>query len=206
MKTPRYPLISILLLIAFLVSACGTVQQVDIANLGDMVVQDFNLSGFDEVEVSDFFAVEIRRGDNFQVMVEVEDALMSYLDVVVRGKTLQIGLKSGYSYNFENASHSAEVTLPELVRVEVGNHSNVVLESFESSEDLELNISNHSSVTGEIEASSVRVDVSNHSTLRLSGAAHEVTGEATDFSTVNLWYLKYSIVDVDTDQKSTLKE
>jgi hypothetical protein len=189
-----------------LVSACGTVQQVDIGDIGDTVVQNYDLSGFDEVDISDFFVAEIRRGESYRVMIEAEGALTPYLDVVVRGKTLQIGLKSGYIYNFESASHSAEVTLPKLARVEVGNHSSVVLESFESSEELEVKVSNFSSMTGEIEASRVHVDVSDHSTLRLSGDAHDVTGEASDFSSVNLWYLKYSNVDVDTDQNSTLKE
>lgn len=206
MKSPRYPNISILLLIASLVSACGTVQQVDIADIGDIVVQDYDLSGFVEVEIIDFFEVEIRRGEIFHVVVEAEDALMPYLDVVVRGKTLQIGLKSGYSYNIENASQSAKVTLPELARVEATNHSNIVIERFESSEELEIKVSNFSSVAGDIEVSSVRDDVSNHSTLRLSGAAHEVTGEASNFSTVNLSDLVAVIEDVNVDTNSTLKQ
>jgi hypothetical protein len=191
---------------AVLFSACGSIQQVDIADIGDMVVQDYDLSGFDSVEVSDFFEVEIRLGEIFDVIVEAENALRPYLDVVVRGKTLQIGLKSGYSYNIENASHSAEVTLPELARVEVGNHSNVGIESYESSEDLEFIISNFSSVTGEIEVSSVRVDVSNHSTLRLSGTAQEIRGEASNFSTVNLTDLDVDLVDVSFESNSTLKQ
>lgn len=206
MTRPSYSLISILILMAVLFSACGSIQQVDIADIGDMVVQDYDLSGFDRVEVSDFFEVEIRLGEIFDVIVEAENALTPYLDVVVRGKTLQIGLKSGYIYNIENASQSADVTLPELARVEVGNHSNVGIESYESSEDLEFIISNFSSVTGEIEVSSVRVDVSNHSTLRLSGTVQEVKGEASNFSTVNLSDLDADLVDVNVDTNSTLKQ
>lgn len=206
MKSPRYPLISIFILMVFLISACGTVQQVDIADIGDMVVHDYDLSGFVEVEISDFFEVEIRRGENYRVMIEAENALTPYLDVVVRGKTLQIGLKSGYSYNIENASQSAKLTLPELARVEVANHSSVVIESFESSKELELKVSNFSSVAGDIEANSVRVDVSNHSTLSLSGAADKVTGEASNFSTVNLSDLDADLVDVNIETNSTLKQ
>lgn len=171
-----------------------------------MVVQDYDLSGFDKVEVSDFFMVEVHQGEIFNVMVEAEDALTPYLDVVVRGKTLQIGLKSGYTYNFENASQRVEVTLPILTHAVVGNFSELRLDVFQTEDDLRLEVTDFSLLQGSVEVGNLEVEVSNHSSLNLTGSASQVMGEVTNHSSADLTGLKAAELDIDTDTHSTLSQ
>lgn len=187
-----------------LINACGGTGTVVIPNAGDMVVERYDLSGFQEVEVAGFFEAEITQGERYQVLVEAEQALLPYLEVKVRGGRLQVGLKPGITFNFEDASQRIEVTLPALTRARIGNHSTLQLTGFTVEEPLRLEVADFSTLRGSIDAGEVQVDVTNHSSLILDGSASSVTGQATGFSSADLTGLDAAEVNVDTDTHSTL--
>jgi hypothetical protein len=187
------------------ISACGRTDTVDIPATGDIVIEHYDLSGFDQVEVAGFFKAEVTQGKEFKVLVEAERALFPYLVVRVRGGRLQVGLKPGIIFNFEEASQRVELTLPALSRASIGNHCTMQLVGLSAEETLQLEAADFSTLRGSIEARKVQVDVSNHSSLVLTGSASQVTGKVSDFGSADLADLDATDVDIEADGKSTLK-
>jgi hypothetical protein len=171
---------------------------------GVLVESEFAFTGFSEIEVSDFFEVEIRQGETYQVRVEAVEALLPYLEVVLRGVAVNISLKDGYTYNIDNASHRVEVTLPVLTQARINNHSTMYLMDFEADDSLKLEVGDFSELNGEIEAKDIQVEVSNHSELILSGSASQVRGEVAEFSDADLTDLEAEEVNIDVDTHSSL--
>ena len=177
-----------------------------IEDTGELVQRDYSLDGFSQVEVSDFFTAEVRQGESHRVVVEAEEELLPYLDVDVRGEALQVGLKSGYIFNFENASQRVEVTLPALTRVSISNHGTLILEDFETGETLRVGVVDFGALQGSITAGVVEVEVVDHSDLALSGSASQVIGEVLNHSSADLTDLDVAEVDVAVDRFSTLDQ
>ena len=196
----------VLLGLLILISACAGVEVVEIPATGDIVTKSYDLEGFDQVEVSDFFEAEISQGEGYQVVVEAEQVLVPYLEIDVRGNRLHVGLKTGVTYNFETASQQVEVTLPTLTRAMVGNHSSLQLGGFEIEDDLRLEVDEFSTLDGVVKAAEVWIKVLNHSSLSLSGSATRVTGELQDHSTANLNRFDASEIEVETDTHSSITQ
>jgi hypothetical protein len=189
-----------------LIGACARPETVDIPAVGDTVVERYDLSGFDEVEVAGFFEAQITQGEDYQVVVEAERRLLPYLEVELSGKRLQVGLKSGVLYNFDAASQRVEITLPTLTRARIDNHSDLDLMGIAVDAPLRLEASDFSTLSGAIEAGEVQVEISNHSTLMLKGYALQVAGEVEDHSTADLTGLEAAGVSVETDRHSAVRE
>ena len=171
---------------------------------GELVESEYALGGFSEIAVSDFFKVRVRQGETYRVVVEAVEALTPYLDVRVEGRTLQIGLKSEYTYNLQDTSHSVEVTLPTLTRATVTDFAEVRLDGFTTEDALRLEVADFGSLEGSIDVGNLQVEVSNHGELKLTGAASQVAGQVTDHSDADLSGLEAAALSVDTDAYSTL--
>jgi hypothetical protein len=190
-------------------SACALTDPgsvVEIAGVGDIVAKEYDVSGYDELEVAGFFETEVRRGEEYRLVIEAERALVPYLEVHVHGDRLTIGLKANVRFNFVDATQLVEVTLPALTHIIITNHSSMRLDGFKSEEDLEIEVNDFSSLHGSVVASNLTVKVSNHSVLNLSGSASLVVGEVIDFSSADLTGFKTDEMDIETDTHSTLSQ
>jgi len=157
-----------------------------ITGSGNVVTHEENITGFDKVDASHAFQVDISQGDAFSVVIRIDDNLVQYLEVVKRGSTLNIGLKPGRSYNIRNATMQAEVTMPELTGLELSGASDGTIAGFKSAKGLDVDLSGASSLRGDIEAGDARFDVSGASEVNLRGSAEDVVIDASGASEVDL--------------------
>jgi len=161
-------------------------SEVSITGSGIVVTQEFDLSGFDQVEVSNAFDVEISQGDQFSVVVRVDENVAEYLDVFKQGTTLRIGLKP-HIYSMGNVGPlEAEVTMPRLTGLEASGASGVSVTGFKSTEGLSVEVSGASSLRGDIEAGGVTVDVSGASDVELSGSGGDLVMDVSGAGTADL--------------------
>jgi hypothetical protein len=180
--------------VAMLAVGCGNGDAV--TGSGDLVTKDYDFKDFTRLDVDQDFEVEVTRGDAYQVQVTVDDNLVDSLDVALKGDTLHINLDGG---PYEDTTQTATVTLPELAAVESSGSSEISVEGFSSSDDLELvldgasslelkgmraggasfDVSGASEVTGSAELGEVSMDVRGASTVELegSGAAASLSAE-----------------------------
>ena len=193
--------VSIAILATILLIGCA---QVTITGSGNVVTQEEALSGFDKVDISQSFDVVITQGENFRVVIRVDDNLVEHLDVVKQGSTLKIGLKPNRNYIIRNATMEAEVTMPELVGLELSGNSDANLSGFESTKSLAVDLSGNSDLLGDIQAGDSGFDVSGSSSVRLTGSAGDVTIDASGSSEVDLTDFPASDGTVDTSGSSTV--
>ena len=117
-----------------LMVGCGVVS---VTGSGNVVTQEEAITGFDRLDVSQGFQVAVSQGDSFSVVIRVDDNLVERLNVVKEGSTLKIGLDQVRSY--ENVTLQAEVTLPELVGLDLSGGSRVTASG--SGKDIAINAS-----------------------------------------------------------------
>jgi len=197
----RLVLFTLLVAVPFLTACC---ELPDISGLipasgeamsgsGTLVTEEYTLTGFDKVDVSHGFAVDISQGDTFSVVVSIDDNLVQYLRVEKQGSTLKIGLDPGR--NYRDTLATAEVTMPELTGLELSGASDVSVTDFTSSEALYAEVSGASSLRGDIEAGGVRFDVSGASDIKLRGSGEDLVMDVSGASSADL--ADFPVADAD---------
>ena len=176
-----------------------------IKGAGVLVESEYPITGFSEIDASDFFDVEIGQGETYRVMVEADEAIVPYIDIVGQGKTLRIGLKN-YTYNMENTFQRVEVTLPALTRACISNHTELLLRDIEADNSLTFEVEEFSELHGMVDANNIQVEVDNHSEITLGGSATQVTGDVLNHSGADLTGLEAPEVDVNADRFSTVDQ
>jgi serine/threonine-protein kinase len=186
MKGKLYTLGFGLVLVALLAGCTLAEKVTSITGSGNVVAQEKDITGFDKVDVSQAFKVEIRQGDTFKVVIRIDDNLVEHLEVVKEGKTLKIGLKPVRIYNIRQATMEAQVTMPELTGLELSGASHGTITGFKSTKALDVDVSGASQLRGDVVAGDARFEVSGASQMILSGSAGDVTIDASGASKVDL--------------------
>lgn len=153
---------------------------------GNVVTQEPDLAGFDALEVSHSFRVDVTQGELFHVLLRVDENVLNHLDVRRQGDTLRIGLEPGVGYSTSDLLLEAEVTMPEVTGLVLSGASRTTLDGFRSSRRLEVNVSGASYLTGEIECEDAELEVSGASHVTLDGSAGDIRINASGASSVDL--------------------
>ena len=127
--------ISVLLVIATLLASCGVLSP--LTGSGNVVTQEEAITGFDRLDISEGFQVDVSQGDTFSVIIRVDDNLVEHLRIVKQGNTLKIGLEQTRSYS--DVTLQAEITMPELVGLDLSGGSRVAVSG--SGEDISIDAS-----------------------------------------------------------------
>ena len=151
---------------------------------GDLVTQKYDFSDFTKVEVSSAFKFEINQSASYSVSVTADDNVIEKVQVTKSGDTLKIGLKTITVLG--TVTLQAAVTMPQLRGLEVSGASRGTISDFSSTEDLDIEVSGASKVTGDITAGDADFDVSGASTVQLEGSANDMVADASGASRMNL--------------------
>jgi hypothetical protein len=95
-----------------------------------MVTQEYPLSGFTQVEISDGFDVSIRRGDAFRVNTRFEETAVPYIQMEQVGDTLRIRLEDDRTYHMVNITLDVEITMPELTKLVLEDGADATVTGF----------------------------------------------------------------------------
>jgi len=135
------------------------------------VTREEAFTGFDTLDISHGFTVDMRQAEDFSVVIHVDDNVEKYLEVAKRGSTLQISLKPNFILG--SATLQAEVTMPALTGLELSGGCHGTVTGFESTKALALDLSggSHATLTGS--AGGVTIDASGGSEADLSGLSVE---------------------------------
>jgi hypothetical protein len=192
----------IFILFIALVMVIGCTQ-IPITGSGNVVTQEEPISGFDKVDISQSFEVDISQGENFSVIIRVDDNLVEHLQVVKQDNTLKIGLKPNRNYTASNVTLEAEVTMPELTGLDLSGASQATISGFKSTNDLSVDLSGSSSLVGDIEAAKTNFDLSGSSDANLSGSGQETTIDVSGGSQIDLSNFLVADVTVNASGGST---
>jgi len=213
-KTMNRILIASLILI-LLAGCTGPDIGIGTSGSGNVVSKSFDLTGFSAIDTNSAVQVQVTHGDSYRVEVQVDDNLVSKLDVGVSGKTLHIRFQNG---SYTNYTFKALVTMPELTKATMNGASR--LDGDMAGEDLTLDLNGASRVTltgtagrlkivangaslvqlGSLAAESVDLDANGASRIEVN-AGGAVTGRANGASTITVSGSPTSI-DVETEGAS----
>lgn len=112
---------------------------------GNVLTLEKGLSGFNRVDAGWGFGLDVRQGESFAVTIQIDDNLERYLEAEVRGGVLHLGLKN--IANFGTGSLRADVTMPELVGVNLSGGVTATFSGFGSSRDFAGDFSGASNAT-----------------------------------------------------------
>lgn len=163
-------------LLALLPAAAATVSEPDAVM---METRSFDLPGFDAIEVSWIYQVELAQSPAQSVEVEAPDFVMPYLQVKVRNSTLILdtsGLPRDIRRKVERENYSvrAVVSLPAISKVEMSGASRLFAVGAFQSNSFRMELSGASSMKG-LQMSADRA------TLQCSGASKfQMKGELMD--------------------------
>jgi hypothetical protein len=202
--------VTVVMVVAGLLAGCTIVR-----GSGVLRTEEYDFSDFTKVEVGGSFEVEIVQSDRFSVSIIADDNLFEYIQVSQQGSTLKIRVQPAVV--FLSATYRVEITMPELLGLELSGATRGAITGFESGEDLDIRVSGASSleldgivagdmafdisgasrVTGEITAGDVEYDISGASTVRLQGAAGDMKLDLSGASNAELDGLPVSDADVN---------
>lgn len=184
--------------ILFLSLACNLFNATSITGSGNVVAQLEEISGFDSVDISHSFDVEISQGAEFKVVIQVDDNLVDHLNVVKRGSTLMIGLEPLQNFDLQNVTLKAEVTMPELVGLNLSGASRAQISGFSSAKDFKVGLSGSSYLSGDIVTGDAALDLSGSSYLTLTGSGGDLRVGASGSSEINLadFPVNNAIIDI----------
>jgi hypothetical protein len=115
------------------------------------------------VDAGSGFTVEISESSSYDVIVTADDNVMEYIEVSKSGDTLNVGVRWGIS--FSSATLKIRITMPEINKIELSGGVQGKIEDFSSTNQLSIDLSGGSQLTGQGSAGDLTVDASGGSQL-----------------------------------------
>ena len=166
---------------------------------GNFETEKYAFANFTEVEISDAFKFEIEQSSSYSIDVTADDNVMEYVRVSQDDQTLKIGLGRdlhigpvtlkiglGILPNLASVRLRASVTMPQLRNVIISGASRGTISGFNSTDDLAIDVSGASKVTGDITAGDAAIDISGLSMFTGDIAADDVAFDISGASTIQL--------------------
>ncbi|UCF96353.1 MAG: DUF2807 domain-containing protein [Spirochaetaceae bacterium] len=176
-----------------------------VSGSGRIVTENFDIRGFNRVDVSHAFQVEIVQGGSYEIEVRVDENLQPHLRVERRGDTLVIGLKPAISLNTRNVTMEAKVRMPDLRGIQASGASDLRISGFSSAGDFEADLSGASFLEGDITARDVDIEASGASKIRLQGRARDLRLDLSGASNLDLGDFPAEDADIELSGASEVE-
>jgi hypothetical protein len=132
-----------------------------VSGSGNVKSEKRDATGFNNIEVSGIFQVEIVSGKEFSVEVQADDNILPLINTEVRGDTLEIGLSQAVSTHNDMI---VRITAPDIEKVQTSGASKVSASGIKNDE-FSLDTSGASKVTLAGETQHLNIDVSGASNI-----------------------------------------
>ncbi len=149
---------------------------------GNVITETRDFQDFDQIEISSAFKVEIVQSDAFNTQITADDNVMERIVTSQVGNTLRISLDNVGFWN--RPTLEARIALPDLSAVRLSGATKATIVGFKSTDDLTLELSGASTLSGEIESGDTRIRTSGASKLSLAGAGDSADIAASGASTM----------------------
>ncbi len=141
--------------------------RVSLTGSGNIVTREEAFTGFDQLDISHGFKVDVRQAKDFSVVIRVDDNVEKYLKVNKKGSMLEIGLD--WNLATVRTTLEAEITMPELTGLALSGGCDVSATGFESNKPLDLDVSGGCDVILTGSAGDVTIEASGGGEADLSG-------------------------------------
>ena len=162
---------------------------------GNLETEEYSFSDFKKVEIGSAFKFDIKRSDTYSVSITADDNVINHVRVSKSGDTLKIGMSTFGPLG--SVTLEADVTLPQLVGLEISGASRGSISGFSSSDNLDIDLSGASRLTGDITAGDIDIEISGASNIELDGSAGNLVAEVSGASRCSLEDFPVNDADVE---------
>jgi len=156
-------------MMAMLLTGCSAILRT--TGAGKIMDKSYDFTNFTGIQVSDTLQFEVKQADAYSVVVSAHENVFDHLDMHQSGNTLVIGMKF-FPYN--TSGIIVTITMPQLSKLSVSGACDGKATGFDSSNDLEINVSGASDLNTDLKAGKTKLD--------MSGEA-KITGDLTSTDT-----------------------
>ena len=204
MKKMASAIIVAVLLTGLLLTGCR------VAGSGNIETREFDFSDFTKVEISSAFSFEISRSDSYGISITMDDNMFEHIQVTKEGETLKIGITSRIALitivDFRTTARKAVIRMPQLTGLDISGASKGIVSGFESTEELELDVSGASKLSfRDLVAGDVDIDVSGASLVLMTGSVRDMVTEASGASRIELTALSAGDVELSLSGASRIE-
>ena len=123
---------------------------------------------FNEIIVSDKFHVKIKQGENYSVKIKSNANMKDFLAVEKKYTVLLVKMKPNHFY--KDAILEVEITMPDLVYLDVNGMSNATFENFSNLGEMKIEVSEASKINGQLKINRLDLIGKNGGDVELSGS------------------------------------
>lgn len=170
--------------------------------------KDYALKGFDKLEMSSAFVIDVKHGNSYKVSVDAERSEdVEDLEVRVSGGTLIAKYRDGRAWKWNNNRKRVTFTIvmPTLRQVDFSGATKSKISGFDDLEDITLKFSGAAYAEININADRVNLDCSGASKIKLNGKTSKFNFDVSGASNVDSFNLTARDVDAELSGASSVR-
>ncbi|MEM8582995.1 MAG: head GIN domain-containing protein [Bacteroidota bacterium] len=201
--------ITLLILSLSILTACETTGQNwgngrNITASNNVITEDRDLQGFDEIKVCCSIAVDLHQSNSFGVEVEAPDNVLQYVRTEVVGDRLEIGMESNVNIR-NNRRIRVRVSMPSLEAVGVSSSSTLEGHGTFQGGDLDIQCSSSGRMELDFEGDDIDAVVNSSGTIKLAGSADRVDVNSSSSGSFNAYDLQSRRARINSSSSSSVK-
>jgi len=170
---------------------------------GRNVTYKENFKGFNELDFSNAMDAEIEYGDEYEIIVSIDDNLKDYVEIEKRGDKLFLGLRDNVSYS--RVDFKVHITMPHITALDASGASDIKLSGFKSEEDLVIDLSGATELEGFIHVGDLDLEVSGASEIELIGSGKNLRIDGSGASELDFGDFKVRTADIELSGASEVE-
>ena len=170
--------------------------------------KDYSLQGFDKLDMSSAFQIDVTQGSTFKVSVDAERSEdLEDLTVSISNGTLIAKYRdgNGWKWNSNRKRVSFTIVMPTLKLVDFSGATKSKISGFNDLEELTLKFSGAANSEVNVKADKVKLDCSGASSIKMNGNATKMNFDVSGASNVNCYNFTAKDVDADISGASSVK-
>ncbi|MBN2279125.1 MAG: DUF2807 domain-containing protein [Candidatus Marinimicrobia bacterium] len=180
-------------LVTMLLSSCLYSERV--RGSGRSVTFNENFSDFSELDFSNAIDAVIEYGNEYEIVVSIDDNLKDYVEIEKRGDKLYLGLQDHVSYS--RVDYKVHITMPFLASIDASGASEIKISGFKTDEDFRIDVSGATELEGFINVGDLYLDVSGASEIELIGSGKKLTIDGSGASEMNFGDFKVASANIE---------
>jgi len=202
MKIVKFYATTVAIFVTALLLASVPLMAQQLRGNGNIKTENRNVSGFEGINVSGGFNVEVTQGNDEGVRLEAEENLLGNIKTEVRNGVLHIYNDKSLS---TNKGMKAYITVKELRSIEISGGVKVAGNSTFKTNKFDLEMSGGSNVKLALDTKQLTADMSGASKVDLTGQADEVNMDMSGASKVEAEDLVAKRVKIQASGASKVK-
>jgi hypothetical protein len=170
--------------------------------------KDYQLKGFDKLDMSSAFQIDVTQGSTYYVSVDAERSEdLEDLTVNISNGTLIAKYREskGWKWNSNRKKVHFTITMPTLKMVDFSGATKSKISGFNDLEELTLKFSGAANSEVNVKADKVKLDCSGASSIKMNGNATKMNFDISGASSVNCYNFSAKDVDADISGASSVK-